>query len=360
MSHRCFFVPPHILANIARVHARESLEPSSAQRSAVVSEEIRRSRRNLVPGAVLEPPEAVAAALTVPPPGSAGRLIYDDLGQFNFDVQLVRGEGDPAVASQSADNAYDELGSVRKFYKEKLGRNSIDNAGLNLVANVNFGFQFNNAFWDGVRMVFGEGDGVIFKDFTGDIDVTGHELTHGVTQYTAGLNYTADQTGALNESFSDIFGVIIANYQNAVAMKADPNDLSLWTWEIGAGLASGGGPLRNFKDPTKTGDPDHKSKYVVKPANADAGGVHTNSNIHNKAAYNVLTAVDAAGNRVFTVIDVAKLYYYTLTRLSVFATFLDTRTTLKSIAKTIWAGNPPLAQAKCDAIDAAYDATGIQ
>ena len=131
MPHRCLFVPPHILANIARVHARESLEPSSAQHSAVVSDQIRRSRRNLAPGTTLGPPEVVPEALTVPPPGSAGRLIYDDLGQFNFDVQLVRGEGDPAVASRSADNAYDDLGKVRDFYKQKLGRNSIDNAGLN-------------------------------------------------------------------------------------------------------------------------------------------------------------------------------------------------------------------------------------
>jgi Zn-dependent metalloprotease len=203
MSHCCFFVPPHVLANIARVQARESLEPSTAQRSSLVSQQIRHSRVNAATGvglgyATLTTPKA-PKALTVPSPGTAGRLIYDDQNQFNFDVKLVRGEGDPAVAGENANRAYDDLGLIRQFYKDKLGRNSIDNAGLNMVANVNYGTQFDNAFWDGMRMVFGNGDGVIFKDFTGDIDVPGHELTHGVTQYTAGLNYTPDQTGALNE-----------------------------------------------------------------------------------------------------------------------------------------------------------------
>jgi hypothetical protein len=145
----------------------------------------------------------------VPPPGTGGRLVYDDEGMWSYDVKLVRGEGDPAVVGENVNHAYDYLGLVRQFYKEKLGRNSIDNAGLDLVANVNFGASFDNAFWDGTRMVFGNGDNVVFKDLTGDLDVPGHELTHGVTQYTAGLLYTPDQTGALNESFSDMMGSAI-------------------------------------------------------------------------------------------------------------------------------------------------------
>src|SRR5215471_635260 len=250
MPHRCLFVPPHVLANIARANARESLEPTSAQRSATISDRCRRARRNFTPDgtvltAALAEPKAVPAGLTVPQPGTAGRLIYDDLNQAAFDVKLVRGEGDPAVPGENANRAYDHLGLVRQFYKEKLGRNSIDNAGLNIVANVNYGTGFDNAFFDGSRMVFGNGDNVIFKDLTGDLDVPAHELTHGVTQYTAGLNYTADQSGALNESFSDMMG-------SAIDAWANNRDADTHNWLIGEDIMADdlyGEALRNMAEP---------------------------------------------------------------------------------------------------------------
>jgi len=250
MPHLCSFVPPHVLANIARVHAREGLEPTAAQHSAIVSEQLRRERRNFAPDGVLrqavsESPKAVPKGLTVPPAGTAGRLIYDDKNQWNFDVKLVRGEGDPAVAGENVNRAYDDLGLIRQFYKDKLGRNSIDNGGLNLIANVNYGVSFDNAFWDGTRMVFGNGDNVIFKDFTGDLDVPGHELTHGVTQYTAGLQYTADQTGALNESFSDMMG-------SAIDAWANNRDADTHNWLIGEDIMADdlyGEALRNMAEP---------------------------------------------------------------------------------------------------------------
>jgi len=250
MPHLCSFVPPHVLANIARAHARLGLEPTTAQRSAIVSEHLRQERTNSAPDGVIRRavnavPEAVQANLTVPPPASAGRLIYDDRNQWNFDVKFVRGEGDPAVAGENVNRAYDYLGLVRQFYKEKLGRNSIDNAGLNLVANVNYGVGFDNAFWDGTRMVFGNGDNVVFKDLTGDLDVPGHELTHGVTQYTAGLQYTPNQTGALNESFSDMMG-------SAIDAWANNRDASNHNWLIGEDIMADdlyGEALRNMAEP---------------------------------------------------------------------------------------------------------------
>jgi Zn-dependent metalloprotease len=254
MAHHCQFVPPHVLNHVARVRAREGLAPSSAQRSAVVSSQLRRSRTNLTTA----DPTGLAAAgvidlsaaelvqgLQVPQPGTGGRLIYDDLHLWQFDVQFVRGEGDPAVVEQNANVAYDGLGKVHQYYHDVLGRDSIDNAGLNLIANVNFGVDFNNAFWDGVRMVFGNGDNIIFKDLTGDIDVTGHELTHGVTQYTAALNYTPDQSGALNESFSDMFG-------SAIDAWANNRDADSHNWLIGDDIMADdlyGEALRNMAEP---------------------------------------------------------------------------------------------------------------
>jgi Zn-dependent metalloprotease len=254
MSHRCTFVPPYILDHIARVQARESLEPSPAQRSAVVSAEFRRARRyqasgilGVEPAAAAAAPKAVPPGLTAPPASSSGRLIYDDQNQWNENVNFIRGEGDPAVAGQNANRAYDYLGVVRQYYKDKLGRNSIDNLGLNIVGNVNFGVAFDNAFWDpsSLVMVFGNGSNVVFKDLTGDLDVPAHELTHGVTQFTAGLNYTPDQTGALNESFSDMLG-------SAIDAWANNRDAESHNWLIGEDIMADdlyGEALRNMAEP---------------------------------------------------------------------------------------------------------------
>jgi Zn-dependent metalloprotease len=254
MSHRCTFVPPHVLDHIARAHARESLEPSATQRSAVVSAEFRRRRRYQVPGllgaestAAAQAVEEAPEGLTAPQPGTAGRLIYDDQHQWTENVQFIRGEGDPAVGGQNANRAYEYLGDVRDYYKDKLGRNSIDNAGLNIVGNVNFGAGFDNAFWDPATlvMVFGNGSGTVFKDLTGDIDVPGHELTHGVTQFTAGLNYTPDQTGALNESFSDMLGT-------AIDASVNNRNADTHNWLIGEDIMADdlyGEALRNMAEP---------------------------------------------------------------------------------------------------------------
>jgi Zn-dependent metalloprotease len=254
MPHCCHYVPTHVLNHIAKVQARESAAPSPSQRSAVVSSEFRKRRRFQAPGllgaeaAAAELPEiAGAEGLTTPAPASAGRLIYDDGHQWVENVTLVRGEGDPAVAGKNANKAYDNLGQVRDYYKDKLGRDSIDNAGLNIVGDVNFGDQFDNAFWDGdaLVMVFGNGSGTVFKDLTLDVDVAGHELTHGVTQFTAGLNYTPDQSGALNESFSDMFG-------SAIDAWAHGNDAGTHNWLIGEEIMAEdlyGEALRSMAEP---------------------------------------------------------------------------------------------------------------
>jgi Zn-dependent metalloprotease len=244
----CLFIPPHVLNHVARVHAKESREPSPAQRSAVMSNQLRQQRQLSIPHLInpyQEPDKAQIAGLTMPPAGSAGRLIYDDQNQWVVDVKFIRGEGDPAVGQQNANHAYDFLGVVRQFYKDVLGRNSIDNLGMNLVGNVNFGVGFDNAFWDGQRMVFGNGDNIVFKDLTGDLDVPGHELTHGVTQFTAGLLYTPDQTGALNESFSDMMG-------SAIDAWANKADAATHNWLIGEDIMADdlpGEALRSMAEP---------------------------------------------------------------------------------------------------------------
>jgi Zn-dependent metalloprotease len=311
-EHMCFFVPDHIIAHAARAEARDTLEPGPFQRTALVSRRLREQRRHVT----VELERTFAALMpTLPAPGTAAREIYDDQNTWAFDVQLARSEGDPAVAQQPVNDAYDGLGVTRQYYKDKLGRNSIDNLGLNLNGNVNFGVDFANAFWDGVRMVFGNGDGVIFKEMTLDIDVTAHELTHGVTQYTAGLGYGNDETGALNESFSDMFGTVVdAAVNNKTAETHD--------WLIGEGVMSDqlfGEALRNMAEPGTAYDnpiigtdpqPRDMSGYVV------GGDPHVNSGIPNRWFYLICTGLNSID-------DGALIMYQTLQNLWPTAVFKD-------------------------------------
>ena len=164
------------------------------------------------------------------------RAIHDAEHGTTLPGTLVRSEGDPDTGDQAVTEAYDGLGDTWQLWQQAYGRNSLDGKGLPLVASVHFGTNYDNAFWDGTQMVFGDGDGVIFLPFTRSVDVIGHELAHGVTQYTSGLNYQ-DQSGALNESVSDVFGVLVK--QRLLGQTADQAD-----WLIGAELLAPGGQRR--------------------------------------------------------------------------------------------------------------------
>ncbi len=335
--HVCFYVPQHVLDNIARHRAlEEGGDVSNIRRSMQVSETIRQKRRQhamdvLVPPVLGAPapqrapapqpgaqkPQtagSVAVALvTIPRPDTHARLIYDDQNQWNFDVDDVRNEGDPAVAQENADLAYDALGDTLAFYRDLLGRDSINNLGLNLIANVNYGVSYNNAFWDGTRMVFGNGDNVVFQDFTHDIDVPGHELTHGVTQYTAGLEFH-DQPGAMNEATSDIFGACID-------ARVHGQDASTFNWLIGEGvmapqlygeaLRSMANPGTAYDNPIMGKDPQPATMAGYVPG----GDPHLNSGIINRWFY--LMAVDLGMDAA------ARIWYATLQNLWPQAQFSD-------------------------------------
>jgi MYXO-CTERM domain-containing protein len=178
----------------------------------------------------------------------------------------------------SAVEAHYYAGLVYDFYKSKFGRNGIDNADMEIQSNVHFSTSFANAFWDGIGMVYGDGDNLQLKLTTKGYDVIAHELTHGVTEHESALEYQ-DQSGALNESVSDIFGCFAEHV-------AFPDPVANWT--IGEKVAGVllGTKLRDMGDPgsvTLSPQPDNMSKYTA--GTADNGGVHTNSGIPNNAAY---------------------------------------------------------------------------
>ena len=213
--------------------------------------------------------------------GQPHRTIYDQKHSNAIALgKVARTEGGRAVKDPAVNEAYDGLGATYKFYWEVLGRNSIDNAGMPLLGLVHYSTNYANAFWDGQgHMFFGDGDGNLFNRMTASLDVVGHELTHGVTQYEANLVYQG-QSGALNESLADVFGSLTKQYaKNQTADEAD--------WLIGNDIV---GPalkpaLRSMKAPgtanqfdKQPADMDH---YV--DTAADNGGVHVNSGIPNHA-----------------------------------------------------------------------------
>ncbi|MDF2673390.1 MAG: hypothetical protein K0R09_1655 [Clostridiales bacterium] len=213
-------------------------------------------------------------------------------------------------------DAHYYAGFVYNYYYTTFGRNSIDNYGMDIKSTVHYGSNYANAGWTGSQMVYGDGDGVNYRAFSGALDVIAHELTHGVTDYEAGLIYSY-QSGALNESFSDVFGVI-AEYE-----------AGNWDWLMGEDIMISGGAFRDVSNPTAYGDPDHMDDYVN--TTSDNGGVHTNSGIPNKAAYNAY--VNLGGN--FDKLE--RIYYRALTQiLTTSSDFSDARQALMQAAYELY------------------------
>jgi Zn-dependent metalloprotease len=270
-------VPPHLLREIAK--------NGNAEERAFALDTLSLDTTHRASRAAMNQEGAMPVGAAVPLLPTKHRLVYNTNHTTNLPGTPARAEGQAPVADLATNQAYDGLGHTFDFYLGKYQRNSINNAGMSMIATVHYGVKYNNAFWNGSQMIFGDGDGVIFKSFTVDLDVIGHELTHGVTQYEAGLAYH-DQPGALNESVSDVFGSMIKQFVlNQTSAQAD--------WLIGAGLLTfPGQALRSMKAPgtaynnPKMGkDPQPADMAHYNPTAADNGGVHINSGIPNHAFF---------------------------------------------------------------------------
>jgi len=279
----CFIIPEYMNKNIVKKGTEKQKE--GAWKNLILTEQLR-GRRNVT--GLMSSMFSVSDKLN--------RTIYDAGETETLPGTLVRSEGGKRKGGRTVSEAYDYSGATYNFYKDIFKRNSIDTRGMKLDSTVHYGEDYNNAFWNGTQMVYGDGDGEIFQRFTKSIDVIGHELTHGVTQYEAALEYQG-QAGALNESFSDVFGTLIK--QHALKQTVDKAD-----WLIGAGLFTrkvNGVALRSMKepgtaynDPTigKDPQPGHMKDFVN--TTSDNGGVHINSGIPNRAFY--LAATELGGN----------------------------------------------------------------
>jgi len=283
-------LPPHMLREIAQRGTQKQRE--FAAKTVLISAQLRGQRQALTGLASF----ALAAA-------TAGKMrtVYTAKSGSSLPGTIVRKEGDPASADVAVNEAYDGSGATYDLYKSVFGRDSVDGGGLPLNSTVHYQKGYDNAFWNGQQMVYGDGDENLpvderlFNRFTISIDIIGHELTHGVTQYEAGLVYW-DQAGALNESFSDVFGCLVKQYHSRqTAAKAD--------WIIGKGLLTAnvhGVGLRSMKapgtaydDPVLGKDPQPADMAHYVKTTSDNGGVHINSGIPNHAFY--VTAREIGG-----------------------------------------------------------------
>jgi bacillolysin len=242
------------------------------------------------------------------------RTVYDADGSTTSGT-FARGEGDPATGDTDVDSAYDFTGATYDYYASTFGRDSYDGAGAELVSFVHYGVGYENAFWDGFEMVYGDGFAVN--------DVTAHELTHAVTEHTAGLEYQ-DQPGALNESISDQAG-----------WDVDPGDSTM-----GEDLPIGA--IRDMRNPGAYGQPASASQYVC--TSSDNGGVHTNSGIPNKVYANL---VDSLGRGAAAQVR----YRAQTTYLGPSATFADARAAEEQAATDLGIS--------ASAVGAAWEAQGV-
>lgn len=298
-------LPPHMLKELARNGTPAQKEV--ALRTLTLSEQVREDRENL---------DAAAAMSLTEDAAGKSRIVYDAQNGSSLPGMQVRGEGDPASGDLAVDEAFDGSGATYDLYFDIYGRNSINGTGLRMDSTVHYQTGYDNAFWNGRQMVYGDGDEDLpesqrlFNRFTIAIDIIGHELTHGVTQYEANLVYR-NQPGALNESMSDVFGSLVKQrVLNQTAREADwIVGEGLFTANVnGVGIRSMKAPGTAYNDPAlgKDPQPGHMDDYVN--TSADNGGVHINSGIPNRAFY--LTAYELDG---FAWEKAGRIWYEVLT-----------------------------------------------
>lgn len=258
---RCTFIPPWLAERV-----------DGPDRAAL--DEALRARRVLVARSA-RPAVETGAAWTVHDAGSTTRLPGTP----------ARSAGDPETGDLAVDEAATGIEATLQMFAEVFERDSHDDAGAPVSLTVHYGSDYNNAFWDGTQLVFGDGDRRVFDRFTKPVDVLAHEFSHALIDHTAGLVYRG-QSGALNESVCDVFASCLK--QRLLGQEAREGD-----WLIGEGLfmpsvraralRDMAAPGTAYDDPEIGADPQvaHMDDYVV--TTSDNGGVHLNSGIPNKA-----------------------------------------------------------------------------
>ncbi|MFL0268932.1 cell wall-binding repeat-containing protein [Candidatus Clostridium radicumherbarum] len=241
---------------------------------------------------------------------------------------------------------------VINFYKNLFNRNSLDNNGMAINSFTHYDNNYNNAFWDGAEMIYGDGDKTEYTYLSGDLDIVGHEMTHGVISSTADLWYH-NQSGALNESIADVFGVLIETYNKYNVANGGSWSFNPADWVVGDDVYTPnipGDSVRSLANPTLDGQPDNMSHYITSAdtTDEDNGGVHINSGIPNKAAYNIASLIGMD--------KTAKIYYRALTNyMSTYTDFEGAKDCLVLAAADLYGQN----STEVTAINTAFTNVGV-
>ncbi|BAY09921.1 M4 family metallopeptidase [Calothrix sp. NIES-2098] len=339
------FVPPHVLDRLV-----ESDDPEIRNLAidAIKHSVASRTKRNTFA-------KVAMLAATPSPAGTKHRLVYD-VNHWRWERmlpgKLVRSEGDSPVIDDAVNEAYDYSGITYDFYQEVFNRNSLDDKGMTLISSVHFGRNYDNAFWNGQQMIYGDGDEIVFTRFSKALDVVAHELTHGVVQFTSNLEYW-DESGALNEHFADAMSALVKQWY----LKQDVTEAD---WLMGDAIV---GPkvqaksIRTFKaekayekDAILGTDPQPKHIKDKYTGDNDSRGVHINSGIPNHAFY--LTAIELGG---YSWEKVGPIWYQTLKNLNQNSNFQEAASMTYQVAGAMF-GSDSLEQ---QAVKKAWDAVGI-
>jgi Zn-dependent metalloprotease len=343
MTCQCHIIPNDVLERLSKDgHLPENVRRALAE-TAAVGAEIRKLR--VQASRLTSLTMSLAAAPTTIPAAPAITLSDCHHGQTLPGTPVAN----PGASSDAATkNAFVETGAVAQFYKAAFGRNSIDDKGMTMASSVHYGTAYNNAFWNGSRMVYGDGDGNLFLDFTKSTDVIGHELTHGVTQFALQLGYT-NEAGGLNESISDCFGSMFRQW----SAKQDVNAAD---WLIGKEIMGPGAIARGFTCLRDMASPGAAHCLAPQPfayRNYRNGmDPHYSSGIPNLAFCTIAKSI--GGNSWDTA---GKIWYQAITGFAPspkmkMKTFAN-RT--RSIAKSMFRGNAAVAAA----VDAGWKSVGL-
>ncbi len=328
----CSIVPPNVLSGLAK-NGSEASKKTLADLKGLIQ------KRELALAYITKKENAK---------GNSNRFIYNSQNSWELRKILVRKEGDKPVSDRDVNSIYDISGFMKNYLKEVFNYDSLDNNGMDLIFNVHYRNNYNNAFWDGDEMAFGDGDGNNFIGFANSIDVIAHELMHGITQFIANLQYYS-QSGSLNEHFSDVFGTIIKQkILNQTPQSAD--------WLIGNDTIGPNFPgiaLRSMSNPGTANDydsqPDHMNNYYS--GNEDNQGVHINSGIPNKAFY-IATMILG--------LEVTELIWFeTLKRLWATSNFHDMLDTVL-IVTTSLVENGSIPEYSIETVETAFSDVGLK
>lgn len=327
----CHIIPPHMLD--AMLKSPDPRVRKTALANIVAAERARSERATLAELRPKLPREAVTDV-----PKTKNRIVHDAKRKPTLDGPVVRKERDRTTGDPEVDEAYRFSGYVYDFYKKFFERRSIDDLGMRLKSSVRYREEpaepYNNAFWWQQQMAYGDGDGVVFKRFTAALDVVGHELTHGVVEFTANLSYR-NQPGALNEHFADVFGSLIKQWRKKqTAAEADwlIGDQLLYRRETRRALRSMKAPGTAYEnDPDLGDDPQPAHMDDMYTGSADHGGVHINSGIPNHAFY---VAAVALGGSAWE--KAGRIWYDALQRLRPTSDFEDCAKVTYTSAGTLY------------------------